>query len=392
MRRSFRNRQISTVHKGPPSRRRKAVFWKLAGVVSLASLLALLYTGWLRLPERSSGKKENPPASALDTAAFRNDLSQFFLREYFPPEWIDGLASSVPGAASPNRIDLTIRFPQQFAIHSLAVRLLNFLENHEFHPVESYENLLTGELHFLLSRKDGTTLDIRCKRDANLEWFPGEVAVIIDDFGYHLDSSTEKFFRIPFPVTFAIIPGTEYAREIAQKAAHLGYDVLIHLPMEPEEGKVEQKGYTIMTGMTASQMERVLKRALEQIPGAVGVNNHMGSKATADRRTMARFMQVLKKYNLIFVDSFTTRKSVAYRMAVSQNVPALKLTTYLDNRESSLGLAQKLEEVVKNLPKEKNAVVIGHARAETARLLPAEMARWAFRGVRFVRLRQLLNQ
>jgi hypothetical protein len=118
----------------------------------------------------------------------------------------------------------------------------------------------------------------------------------------------------------------------------------------------------------------------------------MGSKATADRRTMARFMQVLKKYNLIFVDSFTTRKSVAYRMAVSQNVPALKLTTYLDNRESSLGLAQKLEEVVKNLPKEKNAVVIGHARAETARLLPAEMARWAFRGVRFVRLRQLLNQ
>ena len=106
---------------------------------------------------------------------------------------------------------------------------------------------------------------------------------------------------------------------------------------------------------------------------------------------MVRLMQVLKKYNLIFIDSFTTRKSVAYRTALRQNVPALKLTTYLDNPRSSAGLSQKLEGVVRSLTGSGGAVVIGHARAETARLLPAEMARWAFRGVRFVRLSELLN-
>ena len=161
--------------------------------------------------------------------------------------------------------------------------------------------------------------------------------------------------------------------------------------MEPLNTKVENRGYTIFTRMNQTQIDAVLTRARKAVPYAIGVNNHMGSKATADRNTMELLTNSLKKQNLLFVDSGTSRNSLAYLLACQKGIPALKLTTYLDNPESSQTLKDKLREVVEALDGTHTAVVIGHDREETARLLSDEMARWSFQGVKFVRLNELLE-
>lgn len=362
---------------------------KLAGVLFLSGLLALLWSFNGRLPSvKSRAGKKRTPVAATPWKAVREDLQQIFTAHSVPEDWLRRPQTNAAGFPEVWHIF----FPPSFPVHELALDILNMAERRHLQIVSAYEKLKPCGLGITLAGADGSALQLLFREKKNLEWFPGRIAVIVDDFGYTLDRTTAAFLNVPFPITFAVIPGTDHDRQVAEKARNSGYDVLIHLPMEPLNGRVEHNGYTVFTNMSQSQIDRVVERARRRIPWAIGINNHMGSKATADRRTMARLMRALKRRGLIFVDSGTNPHSVAYALARQTGVPALRLTTYLDNPKSSQTLRQKLEEVVRALPEKHQAVVIGHARPETAKLLPQEMARWAFRGVKFVRLQDLLEE
>ena len=127
------------------------------------------------------------------------------------------------------------------------------------------------------------------------------------------------------------------------------------------------------------------------MPGAVGVNNHMGSVATADPRVMRAVVGVLSRRGLFFLDSRTTDATVAEKTAEEAAVPAVSRRVFLDDVATEDAVRRQLEELVRRAKQEGEAVAIGHPYPATLAVLEKELPGLAGRGVRLVRVRELVK-
>lgn len=212
-------------------------------------------------------------------------------------------------------------------------------------------------------------------------------AIVIDDFGY---SDGRPFLEMDAPLTFAVLPGLSHSRTIALQAAQQGRDVLLHLPMEPKNGLLASEENTIKTSMTGREIEIRIKEALADVPGAIGVNNHMGSKATADADTMAAVMRALSKRKFFFLDSLTTPDSVAASAAAGAGVAYLQRNIFLDGSDDNAYITKQLRKVIDLARDRGRAIAIGHDRPNTANALENALSDFAAAGVRIVPLSALL--
>ena len=114
----------------------------------------------------------------------------------------------------------------------------------------------------------------------------------------------EKDFSI------AIIPGHIYSQSIGEIADSLGFEIIIHMPMEPYNyDSLSEKGFILSESLNANEVEERIDLAFLEIPSAVGMNNHQGSKATASLQLMKNVARSLKNRNKFFLDSFTNPES-----------------------------------------------------------------------------------
>lgn len=193
------------------------------------------------------------------------------------------------------------------------------------------------------------------------------LALIVDDGGGQMEY-TKRVAALDMPLTWSIIPYQRYSKETAVLAASKGVPYLLHLPMQAEVDK-DSSQYIIGKGMSADLVRQKTAAALDSLPGAIGLNNHRGSLATADARLMAPVMAELKRRGLIFVDSRTSGKSVAYAAALSAGVEALQNRGFLDNTADKNAIAARFREIVKNAQKRGALVVICHFRPSTVMFL-----------------------
>ena len=194
-------------------------------------------------------------------------------------------------------------------------------------------------------------------------------AIVIDDLGEDLEAA-RKLARMPYPLTFSVLPGLAYSRETAEEAHRAGREVILHLPMEPEPGASVKPGRgEINVGMPGAEVERVIGSDLGSVPFSKGVNNHMGSRATADARLMREVMGVLRKRNLFFIDSRTTASTAALGAARRAGVPAFFRSVFLDDTETvgySLGQLRRFRRIVQERGV---ALAIGHPHPTTIQAL-----------------------
>lgn len=188
----------------------------------------------------------------------------------------------------------------------------------------------------------------------------GRLALIIDDAGYDL-SELQPFLDLPMPLAVAVLPNLPHSTEAARRVRNAGKELLLHLPMEPEGGEDPGPG-ALLTGQPAAEIERLLDAALESVPGAVGVNNHMGSKATADRAFMTALLDALDRRGLFFVDSRTTALTVAASEAERLGVPYLARKVFLDAVDGSI--EKSLDAAVDAAARGGSAVAIGHVQTD----------------------------
>ena len=142
------------------------------------------------------------------------------------------------------------------------------------------------------------------------------VAICVDDFGFFNNDLVREFLELDIPLTISVIPGLKHSERICREAAEAGKDVLCHLPMEAErEGWDSGEIPLIRVSMKPKEIEKAVAKALETTPGVVGINNHMGSKATADRALMGTILRLCKARGLFFFDSMTTPHSVVREVA-----------------------------------------------------------------------------
>ena len=192
----------------------------------------------------------------------------------------------------------------------------------------------------------------------------GRVAIVIDDFGFN-GRGTNEMLEIGIPITCAILPFSEFTKQEAELIHKIGHQIIIHIPMEPHHGDpswLGEKGIT--TKLSNERIDEIIRNAIEVVPYAVGVNNHMGSKATEDTRIMEVIINVLKEKDLFILDSKTGLNSVVGEVAAAYRVPYIERSLFLDNTKDKTYIKKQLRKLGELAQKEGAAVAIGHVGPE----------------------------
>ncbi|MHA6529852.1 divergent polysaccharide deacetylase family protein [Paenibacillus sp. BAC0078] len=213
----------------------------------------------------------------------------------------------------------------------------------------------------------GTTLQAEPAPGSGTLEQPGEnaasrsrVALIIDDFGNGM-RGTEEMFALPVKFTVAVMPFLPTSEKDARRAHERGLDVLVHLPMEPRQGKPEWLGPgAILTRMSDAEVRQRVEAALDNVPFAIGINNHMGSKVTGDERVMGIILAVCKERGLFFVDSHTNYRSIAGRVAREMGLPPVENHIFLDDVHTASHVVKQMRLVKERALNQKYCVTIGH--------------------------------
>mgnify|MGYP000028731341 CR=1 FL=1 len=217
------------------------------------------------------------------------------------------------------------------------------------------------------------------------------IAIIIDDMGQH-PGLGQRALALPGRVSYAFLPTGAHTAELAKRAHRRGRDVLLHQPMQP----VSRSG-AVAGGIGLDSTRREIRRRLGQnlaaVPHAVGVNNHQGSLITRHPGHMSWFMEGLsERRNLFFIDSRTTPRTVAKRMAQEAGVAAAERDVFLDHDREPAAIAAQFERLVRIARRDGQAVAIAHPHPETLRVLDRRLAGLARRDVRLVGISALVQR
>ncbi len=210
----------------------------------------------------------------------------------------------------------------------------------------------------------------------------GEIVLIIDDLGFD-GQSLDRLMALDPNINCSILPNGTKAAEFAEKLHARGFEILCHLPMEPRGGERPGRN-AILTSMSDEEIARATRENVDAVPYARGMNNHMGSRATADRRVMTSVLRALPE-GMYFVDSRTTGGSVAADVAREMKVRTAARHVFLDDVASDAFVRKQLAELADLAERRGVAVAIGHPHAATLRVLAEELPGLRARGFRLVR-------
>ena len=192
-----------------------------------------------------------------------------------------------------------------------------------------------------------------------------EIAIIIDDIGFSRPRAY-RFTELGIPLTFSILPRITFTREIADKLHSSGYEIMLHQPMEPVDSSFNPGPGAIYTADRQNEIIAAIDENIKEIPHITGINNHMGSKFTADRDKMRPALKVVKSNRLFFVDSMTTLYSVGYKTARRLGISTTRRNIFLDNRREVPAILDQLVKLQTHALKRGRALAIGHPFPETA--------------------------
>ena len=187
-----------------------------------------------------------------------------------------------------------------------------------------------------------------------------KAAIIIDDFGGGT-GGVRDFLEGDIPITASVMPFTESSKKHAEWAHKNGFEVMIHLPMEPKRGKRSWLGpKPITVDLSPKEVRQRVEEAIESVPYAVGLNNHMGSLAVEDEEIVRAIVEVAKERQLFIIDSGTSSGSKFPEIAAELGVPVLKRDVFLDDISSSTYVHKQMVRLAKVTEIKGKGIAIGH--------------------------------
>jgi polysaccharide deacetylase 2 family uncharacterized protein YibQ len=195
------------------------------------------------------------------------------------------------------------------------------------------------------------------------------IAIIIDDIGYDR-TIAKKFLALNTVLTFSILPQSPYEKSIARSVHRKGYDVMLHLPMEPDEYPWINPGPgVLLTSMSPDQLIHQLNEDLDEFPFIIGVNNHMGSKMTTLSPQVHEIFSVLKRKGLFFIDSRTTPDTVCKPSAELFKIPFAQKDVFIDHDPEPESIRKQIHRLILIAINHGEAVGIAHPHEETYKIL-----------------------
>lgn len=215
----------------------------------------------------------------------------------------------------------------------------------------------------------------------------GRLAIVIDDAGRDLDSQ-HIYEQMGIPLTLAVMPDQVHTRDAARSWRAHGLPVILHQPMESVSG-IGMEPKVILTSMSDAAIRQMLRDSLSQLPEAIGINNHQGSKATIDARTMGIVMNELHHRGLFFFDSHTNSTTAADKAAKTYGVPYVRNDLFVDNSASVSDICAMIQEGADRAKKKGMYIIIGHCRPHTAEAFRQMVPKLKAQGIEFVYLSSL---
>ncbi|MCK5147154.1 divergent polysaccharide deacetylase family protein [bacterium] len=354
----------------------------LIGLILIGIMLAVRYWIWHpqgRIDRSTDSNIETVQAIAdIDSLAsslavsLKNHSLNFEERSGSTPMWF---IYGVPGK-SVTGLHLTIKA----IIDSLDADVLDA----EINPV-------TGNVTLAVGWSVDKYLVLRLVPSAAVVQSRGAISLLIDDFGRGYNSLVQEFAALGIPITISVIPSMAKASTVAENMRQLGCEVMLHLPMEPFDTRYRNEAMLLKTGASSIEIKQLLDRALTNVPGAVGINNHMGSKVTSHRETMSRVLEDIKQRGLFFVDSRTIASSVAFKLAREMNIPCAERQVFIDPEDDRNIIRRQMQNLAKKAAQHGMALGIGHCRRNTIAVLKEEIPRLKKAGYQFLFVSQVVR-
>lgn len=195
----------------------------------------------------------------------------------------------------------------------------------------------------------------------------GKVVIIIDDMGVSLTSKIVEI--MPAPLTLSYLPYAKNLQERTEKASRNGHEIMLHLPMEPMSKYKDAGSHVLKVNQSREKLLKDIEWNLSRFKGYVGVNNHMGSRMTQDKRSMDQVMKYLKKRNLFFIDSRTIGNSVAAESARDFGLDYAKRDVFIDHEITEEFVSNALKKLENKALRNGYAIAIGHPHKVTIKVL-----------------------
>ncbi len=217
------------------------------------------------------------------------------------------------------------------------------------------------------------------------------IAIIIDDMGNSLAPGVQAV-NLPAELTYSILPYTPFSRRLARLAHRLGKEVMLHLPMEALDHRPIGLG-GLRPQMTRRRFVRTILDDLAAIPYVSGINNHMGSLLTQDVAAMRWLMaEIARRRSLYFIDSYTSRESIAQRVAIEHRIPSLRRNVFLDNDRNPRAIGFYYRRLLNLARQQGVALAIGHPHAETLAFLARHLPQLREEGIELLPVSALIKR
>lgn len=353
---------------------------RIAGVVLLSSLCAALFFAGCG-PKPLSKATERQVTREIAGAAEQITSRKSAITVRIEPETKSLWRGSRPGAD-----DLSVALNDAAQEEALRRAIARIARKHGLSLTEARAGgVVRIDLAFRGTRTHSVRLTVR-------EAQPGgpRLAIILDDMGYD-QAAANAVFGLPFRLTVSVLPNLPLSSAVADQAYRRGDQVLLHLPMQPQSAGAAHERDQLTVGMGAGLVGATLAEMLRTVPHAVGVNNHEGSRATADPALMRALMESLRADGLFFVDSRTTAQTVAYTEAEDAGVAAASRNVFLDDVASQGAILKQLDLAARDAVTRGSAIAIGHPRPATIAALAKGVPRLKDRGVRLAPASELVH-
>lgn len=344
------------------------------GLLLLLGAAALLY--WKFWPESPAPAAVGVTAAASPVvaspvpkggleAAVRAIMPQAGL---FKPEWLQYSGDT-----------WNLRIPRRRDPKSLGLFVKAALEA-EGVSLTAYEDRDFPQWHGFYIEADGEKLVAVADKAPAL-------AICIDDWGYH-EKVLAQMVNFPGHLTTAILPGLPFSRTIAEASFKAGHEVILHLPVEPLR-KMPMLPGTLLVGMPLTQVDQLLDEHAATVPHMDGLNNHEGSKGSADPALMDAVCAWLHGKDEFFLDSMTNPKSVVLASARKAGIPYAARRVFLDDVDQPAAIETQMRQAIAIALKSGSCIAIGHPKLNTMTVLTQMAALCEDQGIDLVRVSDL---
>ncbi len=290
-----------------------------------------------------------------------------------------------PARGSTMRWEVTSRVPEDLPLALCNLWLSRTARRLGGEVLDGREDLHGSRLSMLVGLEGDRTTLVTLRRSPAIQRTAGRIALVIDDCGYQSRSLIGSFCEIPFTLTFSIFPDERETAWTAERVTRSGHGVMVHLPMEPNDYPRRDPGQgAIFVEYPYDRIRQITKHAMTTVPHARGVNNHMGSRVTEDRRVIGYVLEEVERQGFYFVDSVTSPTSVAYDVSVAMGIPSARNATFVDFEFEPDAIETRLRQLAMRARQTGTAIGIAHARSETQEVLARVLPELAAEGFEFV--------